>query len=97
MIVFAMGVVVGAFVGVVAGRYSTHANVSDVTAVDAGTPQVVRCTDETNGFPTDTSADDHWVLVPSTVRTFQSTHGKYFFAPNNYECVVISVPAPKGS
>lgn len=92
MIVFVVGAIVGVLVYIGVGRFSTLASAAGVTAA-TDAPQVVRCTNEKDGYPFDTSADDHWALVPGATRTFQSTHGKYFFAPSNHECVVISAPA----
>jgi hypothetical protein len=91
-IVFVIVAIVGVSIGVGMDRIVTTASAADVTGNNASNPQVVRCTDEANGFPNDTSPDDHWALVPGAERTFQSTHGKYFFAPSNHECVVISAP-----
>lgn len=87
-----VGIAAGVLAGFSAGRFVTPADAAGTTAPNEAGVQVVRCTNESNGIPFDTSADDRWDLLSDGLRTFRSTHGKYFFAPENHECVVIAAP-----
>lgn len=98
---FVSGLVVGGVAGFGIGHFEASRPATSTSSQSAGmvasSPQVVRCTEEKNGLATDTSPDDRWVKVSNTEKTFESTHGKFFFAESNTECVIIAVPEKSSS